>query len=100
MAELLVDLRTDFTRREFGSVELHLIKRDRARRLAFIDFVSIPAGDLLRGVRLATIHDLSDASYLLVTRLLDARGVPIAMRRTLVSLRGTFVTLVVIARPG
>jgi hypothetical protein len=64
----------------------------------FIDFVSTPRGDLERGVRVAEVNDLDRGEYLLVIRLLDARGAPIALRRSLVSLRGNLAVVAVIAR--
>jgi hypothetical protein len=100
MALLVVDLRTNFERREFGTVEVHLTKRVRRGRMQahFVDFVSAPRGDLERGVRVAEVNDLDRGEYLLVIRLLDARGAPIAFRRSLVSLRGNLAVTAVIAR--
>jgi hypothetical protein len=100
MAQLIVDLRTDFTRRAFGFVEIHLTKRDRRRRMGptYFDILSTPAGDLVRGVRLAEIQDLDDGLHFLVVRLLNATGAPIAMRRILVTVRGNTMVLAVLAR--
>jgi hypothetical protein len=64
----------------------------------FIDFVSAPRGDLERGVRVDEVNDLDRGECLLVIRLLDARGAPIAFRRSLVSLRGNLAVTAVIAR--
>lgn len=100
MALLVVDLRTNLERRQVATVELHLLRRRRHSRMEahFADFVSTPPGDLVRGVRVAEVHDLEAGSYLLVVRLLNGRGAPVALRRVLVDLRGNLGVTVVIAR--
>ena len=103
MALLVVDLRTNVSRTQFRTVELHLINRRRPGRVRrmqdqFIDFVPTPGGDLTRGVRVSEIDDLDPGLYLLVIRLLNARGASVGFRQILVTLRGNLGVTVLIAR--
>lgn len=64
----------------------------------FIDFIPTPGGDLVRGVRVAEIDDLETGLYLLVVRLLDARGAPVGFRQILVTLRGNLAVTALVTR--
>jgi hypothetical protein len=100
MALIAVNLKTDFRRSEFAVVEVHLRKWYRRARMQpqYLDFLTAPAGDFTRGVRVAEVYDLEAGTYRLMIRLLDGRGAPIAMARSSVSLSRDTVANIVIAR--
>jgi hypothetical protein len=91
---LFVDLRTDFTRAEFRTVEIHLIESlsPKRRQATYAEFIPIAAsGDLIAGIRLTEVHGLTRGTYSLVVRLLDGRGASIGMTTSIIDLRGNQV---------
>jgi len=97
---LYVDLRTEFTRTDFNLIEVHLIEslRPSRRQETYVDFIGTPPGDLLNGVRLTEVHDLTRGTYKLVGRLLDHRGASIALKIVIVDIRASEVVSLKFAR--
>jgi len=97
---LYIDLKTDIARTDFSWVEVHLSEslRPSRRQETYVDFIGTPPGDLLNGVRLTEVHDMTRGTYKLVGRLLDHRGASIALKIVIVDIRANEVVSLKFAR--
>lgn len=99
MSILAIDLKTNYLPGDdFFFIESFLIKQDEKKKVYYWQDAARGDDDFLAGARIVEWRDLDNGSYLMVTKILDDHGRPVAMRRTIIDLRENEIFTVLMSR--